>query len=40
MARGWMHMVYRSESSDWANKVEGAERASSVHATKAEAVSR
>lgn len=36
MARGWIHTVYRSASSDWANEVEGGDRASSVHATKAE----
>jgi uncharacterized protein YdaT len=40
MARGWIHTVYRSNSSDWANKVEGSERASSVHSTKDEAVKR
>jgi hypothetical protein len=40
MARGWIHTLYRSNSSDWANKVEGADRASSVHATKDEAVRR
>jgi hypothetical protein len=40
MARGWIHTVYRSASSDWANEVEGGERASSVHTTKDEAVKR
>jgi hypothetical protein len=40
MARGWVHTVYRSASSDWANEVEGNDRASSVHDTKAEAVKR
>ena len=40
MARGWIHTVYRSASSDWANEVEGGDRASSVHATKDEAVKR
>ena len=40
MARGWIHTVYRSASGDWANQVEGGDRASSVHATKDEAVKR
>lgn len=40
MARGWIHTVYRSATGDWANEVEGGERASSVHTTKAEAVAR
>lgn len=40
MARKWIHTVHRSATSDWANEVEGASRASSVHATKAEAVKR
>lgn len=32
--------MYRSATSDWANEVEGSDRASSVHSTKEEAVSR
>jgi len=40
VARGWIHTVYRSATGDWANQVEGGDRASSVHATKDEAVRR
>ena len=40
MARGWIHTVWRSATSDWANEVEGGDRASSVHATRNEAVKR
>lgn len=40
MARGWIHTVYRSDTKDWANEVEGGDRASSVHRTKDEAVKR
>jgi hypothetical protein len=40
MARGWIHTVYRSATRDWANEVEGGDRASSVHSTKDEAVKR
>ena len=40
MSRGWIHTVYRKETEDWANQVEGGEQASSVHATKEEAVKR
>jgi len=40
MARGWIHTVYRSATADWANEVEGNDRASSVHDTKVEAVKR
>lgn len=35
-----MHTVHRKDSNDWANEVEGNDRASSVHATKADAVAR
>ena len=38
MARGWIHTVYRDGR--WFNEVEGGERASSSHDTKAEAVAR
>jgi hypothetical protein len=40
MAQGWIHTVWRSATSDWANEVEGGDRAASVHATKNEAVRR
>ncbi|HWT94842.1 MAG TPA: DUF2188 domain-containing protein [Solirubrobacteraceae bacterium] len=40
MARGWIHTVYRSDTRNWANEVEGGDRASSVHSNKVEAVSR
>jgi Uncharacterized protein conserved in bacteria (DUF2188) len=40
MARGWIHTVYRGTTADWANEVEGNERASSAHATKELAVTR
>ena len=38
MARGWIHTVYRDGF--WLNEREGADRASSRHATKSEAVAR
>lgn len=38
MARGWIHTVHRDGY--WVNEVEGGERASSRHATKAEAVAK
>lgn len=40
MARGWIHTVHRSDSSDWANKVEGEDGPASVHPTKDAAVAR
>jgi hypothetical protein len=40
MARGWIHTVHRNATGDWANEVEGGERASTVHSTKADAVAR
>jgi hypothetical protein len=40
VARGWIHTTYRRATGDWANTVEGNDRASSVHATKDEAVRR
>lgn len=40
MPRGWIHTTHRNATSDWANTAEGNDRASSVHATKEEAVKR
>jgi hypothetical protein len=40
MARGWIHTVYLSATSDSANEVEGWSASVHVHDTKAEAAKR